>query len=255
MTVFTKPEYAPAREPILKRLKAVIDGRIKIQEGMGTDDEENIERMGKGFHPISLCIMEATAYILGYDNVSDDPPCTSQAIKELMINLNDAVSDRQRGLMKKVIPDIINTAPTVWVKDTKSGCLKGPDKKCLKDEQGNKVYPEKLATNERDKDYSAAETTRHEMIEAFVEAQPKQKDQYGDMQTREYDQIPMSKWLPLIQELAAVAKFDHRNGETEKDMDTPAVEPESVQQDNPGGIAGGVLDGTYDPGGPPQTEG
>jgi len=231
--IITKEKLAPARQPILKRLKQVMDARIKIQSGpnaesVQTDDSGKITKM-----PPSLCIMEATSYILGWDqepghNVNDGPPCTSETIGQLMIELNDDVTDRQRAMMKQVIPDIINTAPLVWAIDRKHGCVKGPDGKCVRDDNGHVVYPDALATDTRDKDYQAAENKREEMIDAFMEAQPKKKSEYGDLERPEKSEIPMSKWIVLIRELVAVAKFDTANGKTEADMTTPAIDIEGT---------------------------
>lgn len=227
--VITKKGLAPARTPILKRLKQVMDARIKIQSGPGadavqTDNSGKITKM-----PPSLCIMEATSYILGWDqepghNVNDGPPCTSETITALMIELNDDVSDRQRASMKQVIPDIINTAPLVWAIDKKHGCLKHPDGRCVRDDNGHVVYPEVLKTNTKDKDYQNAEDKRDQMITDFVEAQPKKRDQYGDLEAPERSEIPMSRWIVVIRELAAVAKFDAANQATEADMTTPAID-------------------------------
>lgn len=229
--IITKEGLAPARKPILQRLKQVMDAKIKIQSGPNAD-EVKTDDDGKITHvPPSLCIMEATSYILGWDqepghNVSDGPPCTSEVISQLMIELNDDdnVSDRSRAAMKRVIPDIINTAPLVWAIDRKHGCLKDKDRKCVRDANNNIVYPEVLKTNTTDKDYRAAEDKREEMIDAFWQGQPKKKGEYGEMETPEKGEISMSKWLDLIRELAAVAKFDAANHVTEADMTTPAID-------------------------------
>lgn len=217
--VICKPELAPARQPIMKRLKAVVDARIKIQGGPAS--------LGKfdGNQPPSLCIMEATSYILGYEVIDDGPPCTSECITELMIDLNDSVTDRQRAKLKQLIPEIINTAPLVWVIDKKNGCIKdSKTRKCLRDENGNKIYPEKLVRKSDDEDYVAAEEKRYQMLEDFMETQPKKKDNFGDFARPENNEIPMSKWIPFIQELAAVAKFNKQNDDTEHDFTTPAID-------------------------------
>jgi hypothetical protein len=235
--LITKEGLAPARKPILQRLKQVMDAKIKIQSGpnaeaVETDDSGKITKM-----PPSLCIMEATSYILGWDqepghNVSDGPPCTSAVIAGLMVELNDEVSDRKRAAMKQVIPDIINTAPLVWAIDRKHGCVKDKSGKCLRDANNNYIYPEVLKTNDTDKDYIAAENKRDEIIDAFMEAQPKVKDNYGDMERPEKGDIPMSKWLVLIRELAAVAKFDAANHATEADLTTPAIDLDNTDGGN-----------------------
>lgn len=221
--VYRKENLAPARTPILKRLKQVMDARIKIQVGPGAEELEVDDNGALKKMPPSLCIMEATSYILGWDqqpghNVDDGPPCTSEEITGLMIELNDDddFSDRQRAQMKAVIPDIINTAPLVWAIDKSHGCLKQVvdgkiTDKCERDSEGKVKYPDKLATNTKDSDYKAAEYTRSKMIKNFVGLKVK-----GD--------IPMSHWVDFIRELAAVAKFDTANRETEADMTTPAVE-------------------------------
>ena len=237
--IIAKEGLAPARTPILKRLKQVMDAKIKIQSGPNAD-EVKVDDDGKIIKmPPSLCIMEATSYILGWDqepghNVNDGPPCTSETIAGLMIELNDDdnVSDRSRAAMKQVIPDIINTAPLVWAIDRKHGCLKDKDRKCVRDAKGNIVYPEALKTNTTDKDYRAAEDKREEMIDAFWDAQPKIKDEYDMMERPEKGAISMSKWIALIRELAAVAKFDAANHATETDLTTPPIElPDNTDDD------------------------
>ena len=233
INVITKEGLAPARTPILKRLKQVMDAKIKIQSGPGAEDVSTDDSGKIIVMPPSLCIMEATSYILGWDqepghNVNDGPPCTSETIANLMIELNDGhnTSDRQRAAMKQVIPDIINTAPLVWAIDKDHGCVKQVEDKrrCQRDEQGNLIYPEVLKTNTRDTDYLDAEQKRNDMIDDFMSAQPKKRDDYGDLIERDKDEVPMSKWIVLIRELAAVAKFDAANHKTEADMTTPAVD-------------------------------
>lgn len=99
---------APARPIIEAKLKQVMRGDIKIGEA---SDE------GLSPHNKEICIMQATAYVLGYMQddgpLTDSPVCTSAAITMLMISCNDheKATARTRGALKKVIPHIINTAP------------------------------------------------------------------------------------------------------------------------------------------------
>lgn len=170
-----KPGYAPAREPIAERLKQLINARIHIRKDAGAGD---------GKMPIDkyICIMEATAYILGYDRITDAPPCTSKIIRDLMIELNDNIdSDRKRAQLKHLVPDIINTAPTKWMQDRIE-----------------------LRQIKSDPDYIAAERTRREMIKAFGV----QHKLDGELDSKEIYDLPMPILHEFIRQLAAVAKFD-----------------------------------------------
>lgn len=172
--VITNPKFAPARKLIPERLKRVMDARIKIISGSGMDDSND------GDLPTSkeICIMEVTAYILGYETITDNPPCTSQVIRTFMIGLNDRIeSDRKRAKLKHVIPDIVNTAPTHW-------------------------YRGKLV-QAKSKEYKKAEGTRTNMVRAFEDSSPKDRDGDTSVQKRS-----MKELHAFIRELAAVAHFD-----------------------------------------------
>ena len=181
MSVITKRDFAPARAMVEQKLKQVMGGKIKIAMGAwATDNDGHLPRDKR------ICIMEATAYILGYDKITDSPPCTSSQIRHFMIALNDSInSDRKRAQLKKVIPDIVNTAPTRWVK------------------QGSVKWV--LRSNEMVPEYKAAERTRKQMISDFVDANF--ADNGYDWES-EAEKLPMRKYLDLIRALADVAKFD-----------------------------------------------
>lgn len=171
---------AKARKPNPKKLKQVNDGDIKIRIGAGA--------MFTGELPPhkELCIMEATSYILGYDRITDAPPCTSKVIRDLMITINDSeYSDRRRAQLKRVIPDIINTAPTRW---TTAGV-------------GGYPYPH-LVTDERNRDYLLAEVKRAKMVRNAG------LYDYYDNGASRFMKQSMPKILDFIRELANVAHFD-----------------------------------------------
>ena len=184
--IITDPKFAPARQIIPDWTKKL--EKIHIRNGLGSKN-------GSLPPDKQICIMEATAYILGYEEIDDAPPCTSEAIREFMIDLNDTIEgDRKRAQLKKVIPDIINTAPTINKQVNRS--------------KKNPIY--KLVQDFRNSEYKEAEKTRNQMIEDFGESIPTNKA---------FSDLPMTKLLPFIRELAAVAKFD-----TE-----PSAEPIEVQ--------------------------
>lgn len=203
--VITKQDFAEARAMDEQRLKAVMNARIKIQNGPGASDSENKELLAKGHSPKSLCIMEVTAYILGYENITDKPPCTSAAIRDLMVDINDSIdSDRKRAGLKELIPHIINTAPTQWVKKNTH----------RRDFTTSKViYENKLITKATDPDYERAERERREILEEFRLSQPDELN--------EWEKIPMPKIVELVKKMAAVAKFDKANAVADV---TPPVE-------------------------------
>jgi len=181
--IVTDPRFAPARQLIPDWTKKL--AKIHIRNGLGSEN-------GSLPPDKCICIMEATAYILGYDEIDDAPPCTSDSIREFMIDLNDAIeSDRKRAQLKKVIPDIVNTAPTVH--------------KQINYSKKNPLY--KPVHDIRNPEYKKAEKTRRKMI-----------DDFNDNSTKFDHELPMTKLLPFIRELAAVAKFDT----------APSVEPNDV---------------------------
>lgn len=160
---------------IPERYKQLMDARIRIGSGSGVED-------GKLPTHKMICIMEATAYILGYEYITDHPPCTSRVISDFMIELNDSmyITDRKRAQLKKVIPDIINTAPTRWDKDVLGN--------------GKLTQIPAHAYGE----YRRAENNRESMIEGF-------KEEHG--RNHSIAKLPMTKILPLIRDLANVAHF------------------------------------------------
>jgi hypothetical protein len=122
MTVITDDKWAEPRTLDPKRLNQI--KQVNLYAGAATAS-------GRMPDDKSVCIMEATAYILGYAYVSDSPPCTSEVIRSTMIEINDdEISDRKRNQLKKLIPVIINTAPTKWVesKSTFDRSYYGPQK-------------------------------------------------------------------------------------------------------------------------------
>jgi hypothetical protein len=150
--------------------------------------------------------MQATGYVLGYDTpdgveYSDSPPCTSEEIMAFMIRLNDETSERKRAKLKRVIPDIINTAPIKLkiVSYKKEPILIEFIRACY------------------DKDYTVAESIRSEMITQFEDSLPKKKFR-GTLEPSDACDAPMTKLLPFIKELANVKKFDSSNKETTPDV-------------------------------------
>lgn len=180
MNVITKSSFAPARLPIPERLREVVEGKFKVAEGA----------QGKSglMNEKQACIMELTAYILGYDDINDSPPCTSATIRDFMIEINDNVSDRRRAQLKKVIPDVINTAPIYYRSKT--------------------AFARPL-TRTGDREYKAAEKQRQQMIDEFLKTHGKQ-DKYGDLEDNRhiFKRISMPKLTEFIRELANVAHFD-----------------------------------------------
>lgn len=162
----------------MQRLNQIMRGYIKIANGTHADEIPQGATMNAERH---LCIMEATAYILGYENISDSPPCTSDAIRELMIEINDSVGHRKRAKLKDVIPDIINTAPTVWI------------------ERRNGLWD--LKTDNYDRRYSTAEREREDIIRSY---ENDKKEMSG---TDVIIAMSSPKMLEVIRRLAAVAKF------------------------------------------------
>ena len=189
--IITNPKFSPARQFVPEWAKKL--AKISIRLGTGADD-------GKLPPDKQICIMEATTYILGYDEIDDAPPCTSEVIREFMVNLNDTIEgDRKRAQLKKVIPDIVNTAPTINKQVNRS--------------KKNPIY--KLVQDFRNPEYKLAEKTRNQMIEDFGENIPTNNS---------FSDLPMTKLLPFIRELAAVAKFD--TAPSVETNDVPPTDPE-----------------------------
>jgi len=165
------PLYAVAREPVPEKLAFVM--KIPIYDGAGGPSTPESVEINK-----QVCIMEATSYILGYDKISYAPPCTSETIREIMIERNDhqKTGPRKRNALKDLIPDIINTAPTMWRKTNRS--------------MVNPTY--KLVTVNADPAYLAAERQRWEMIEPY---------------DRKVGNLTIDAFASLIRDLVAVAKF------------------------------------------------
>lgn len=197
-TIIKKDTFAPARTLIERNLKRVMRADIKIASGAQADN---------GVVPPDkqLCIMEATAYILGYEEISDAPPCTSAQIRGFMISINDAdfMTDRKRAQLKKVIPEIVNTAPTVW----KNRRREFWDKE--KDQWAYRVVP--VLETSSSPEYTSAENQRRDMIRnirAHAEERLQITELYGDWADMLITDHSMSYILDFIREMAAVAKFD-----------------------------------------------
>lgn len=176
-----KSSFEPARVLIPERLKEVIE-EITIRDGTGADS---------GDMPPSkqICIMEATAYILGYDTITDHPPCTSETIRQLMIHMNDSITDEQeRQKLKDLIPDIVNTAPTKWGKINQ--------------------YATRLVQDRTNPEYMEAEKRRTAMIAGKRSGRGFEDD---DDFLEGMDVIVewrMERFCEFIRELVAIAKFD-----------------------------------------------
>lgn len=183
MNQIVKDTFAPARVLMKDRLKQVMDARIHIANGA-------YARGGKMPPEKKLCIMEATAYILGYEKIDDSPPCTSYEIREFMITINDSdlISDRQRAKLKHVIPDIVNTAPT----NVEEGVGYLPDGTFGKTWR-------LVVTDDEDPHYQAAEDERAAMISRF------EWRKYSPTHKRTKS---MREIIAFIRELADVAHFD-----------------------------------------------
>lgn len=185
MTVIKKKKYNPARVPDDRRLAEVLKKFMLIGQPGSINYKMPPDKQ--------VCVMEAAAYILGYDKITDRPPCTSNVIRTLMIQINDeyANTTRSRNQLKALIPYIINTAPTRWVG-------RGVDKRLIQD------YT--------DPDYKKAEAQRQEIINALN--MRKRQNLFG---IREYVEIEgeeclcymsMKQLIGLVKELADVARFD-----------------------------------------------
>jgi len=165
------PAFAVAREPVPEKLAFVM--KMSIMDGAGNPHTPEDVEVHK-----QICIMEATSYILGYGKIDYEPPCTSETIREIMIERNDHqhVGPRRRNALKDLIPDIINTAPTMWKKTNRS--------------MVNPTY--KLVTVKTDPAYRAAERQRREMVEPY---------------DRKVGILTIDAFAALIRDMAAVAKF------------------------------------------------
>lgn len=232
INIVTNEKFAPAKEMIDARLRQVMRGDIKLMMGAGSDELPDKAQHGDKIPAgNSICIMEATSYILGYENVSDAPPCTSQEIRNFMIEVNDAdISDRKRAMLKQLIPEIINTSPLRW-------------------------NGKKLVTYLGSSDYKNAEDARSEMISAWKIQNRKVLDSgpWGE-DTEEWDErltngkIPMARVIEFVRELVAIAKFDKGNGDTSvgitdknvsKDAPVDSLAEETEQRiadENPGNM-------------------
>ena len=199
--MFTDPNYEPARDLDPQRLKQVQDARIKIADGAHGDDFKGQDPRDK-----MLCIMEATYYIIyGEDNITDAPPCTSESIRSFMVSINDSgLSDRKRAMLKAVIPDIINTAPTHWVDYGRHSIRR-------------------LRPIKKDPRYLMAEGERENMIAAWqsdLELGPGRKYEMQWDEVIAAGRVSMKSVIAFIRELAAVAKFDKQNAENDNKEDS-----------------------------------
>lgn len=198
--IITDPTFAPAREIINAKLRKAMRGEIKLRMGSGgllPGEEPGIDNR--------VCIMELTAYVLGYGVIGDSPPCTSGVIRDFMIDINDMdISKRKRAMLKAVIPDIINTAPTRWETKTK---------------RHNRSIPV-LVTATTDSRYKEAEEQRRQMVATFTEkVTAGRKDFCGDNvldieDVLTSDKLSMKAVLEFVRELADVARFDTENQQT-----------------------------------------
>lgn len=65
-----------------------------------------------------VCVMEALSFITG-QGITDAPVCVSPIISNLMICMNDNTpSNRSRNKLKKLIPEIMGTAPIYGLTDS-----------------------------------------------------------------------------------------------------------------------------------------
>lgn len=208
VNLIRKPELA-VREIVETRLRSVMRADIKIQHGPGAD-EFNV-------HNKKLCIMEATAYVLGYSVISDTPPCTSESLRRLMVCLNDSeeMTDRLRAQLKKVIPAIVNTAPTKWRKMTKSEIAAAEYEITWNNAKGP-VPTHKLITARNDEDYRRAEKERRAILgDEFKQLGCTGRYNPGSLADALLTKKKMPEVLDFIQRLAEIAKF-------EGDQKTPA---------------------------------
>ena len=228
--VIIKDNLAPARtlvEDFDQKLK-----KVHIQEGPGASEYKG--KNDKIPPAPSLCIMEATAWLLGYENVNDSPPCTSDEITQLCITLNDHIpSDRKRGKLKEVIPHIINTAPTYWKESLGNICRRKVDG--IPRKIGRFPSNFRLATLEDDPDYKKAEGIRADMITEFCKKHTtmKWKRDHETYYNPDEDhmgvddlanKLSMPTWIAFIIELANVAHFGKRNTETDGKPLPPLVQ-------------------------------
>lgn len=197
MSTIFDSKFAPARKLIDDRLRAVMAGRIKIGSGAGMDsawDGGTILPPNK-----TICIMEATSYILGYTNPDDHPPCTSEVIRNFLIEVNDCeITMRKRAMLKALIPNIINTAPTRWKKGG--------------------IVP-RLETFLSNPEYKKAEITRKGMLAEWKDANSS-RDRHGYdnenwHERLENGKLPMRAVLDIARAMADVARFDGQNEITE----------------------------------------
>jgi len=97
---------APARNPRIRNLDSWLK-RLKLQNG------------AHGSPTDGLCLMEAAAYVAGREH-GDHPPCVSPVIASFGRAWNDALDDKDRQMLKPLIPDILNTATTSADEETRA---------------------------------------------------------------------------------------------------------------------------------------
>lgn len=129
-----------------------------------------------------LCVMQAVAYITGEDTpkdgwltaVTDRPLCVSQTICDAMIDINDNCTDRQRAQLKRLVPEVIGTAPVRSRGSSNQFAKKGEPMR-----------------DERNPEYRDAERRRGEIL--------KERITLGD------DTNAFGKRVDIVRELLAVA--------------------------------------------------
>lgn len=161
---------------------------ILVEGGTGLDVAEVDKK---------LCVMQAVAFITG-QAYTDHPVCVSEVITELMIELNDSgrTSDRQRNALKKVVPDLIGTAPI----EVTTGLF------------GQEPYERQDRHNPL---YERAESKRHEMVKDFVQQHLTKKQQRlasdgWRLTTFSELVVGLDRKLAFIKELADVQRWDNR---------------------------------------------
>lgn len=177
---------------------------MSIAHGGHTADEGNV------------CVMEALSVITG-QRFTDHPVCVSQVIVENMISINDSIEDdKTRNKLKKVIPDIMGTAPVVIGEGKSDGFADNAT--------GDWISPgtyEIEMTEKGNLDYIAAEEKREKLLANFLKKHdsyhakyaekygydPEDDIYHGDESLEDID-VPLSKKLNLIKEMAAIKHFN-----------------------------------------------
>jgi hypothetical protein len=125
---------------------------------------------------VQACIMEAISYIQ-HGRIVDNPPCVSSAITGLMIERNDNVGVVERQALKRLVPDIIHTAPT------------------------HVDVSKRVVTFTFDPAYVKAEEERYKIIKDF-------EDKHDRSIESIIPGLSVRQFNKLIRDLANVAKFE-----------------------------------------------